>query len=315
MLQQEKLLSAYAPSSPSSSSPSTTVIESSSETSPSLKITDYEAEQDMGVDDMSHASGFHPEIDLSSPLPSANTSHPHPIPLSKNCKSSACDQGEVTNSCKCNIMHCEHISLQSNHRFLSQEARVACYLWQKDGIKDCHEALEEGGVVQPPHNLSSDLSQEEDACETETQVERMMRKVEEEDLGLKNADSYSDASTSTPRNPLSLQSTAATITSLPQSSSSSPNSSSICYKRRRLEEHQSKGAGIRVSCGGSAFTDPSTQQLNSLPESCDLMICGVCKSLFTSLPLFVGHKKSDSCRLRFVCHCRPDAAGERETCN
>lgn len=261
---------------------------------------------------MSHASGFHPEIDRSSPLPSANTSHPHPIPLSQTCKSPDSNQAETNPSCKCNIMQCKQSSVQCNHRTLP-DAVLVSDRWQRDAIKDCQQALAEGGVACPPHNLQSDLSQKEDACETEIQVERMMRKVGEGESGLKNAESCRDSSASTPQIPLSLQSTAATITSLPESSSP-PNSSSICYKRRRLEEHQSKGAGIRVSCGVSPFTAPSTQQLHSQPESCDLMICGVCKSLFTSLPLFVSHKKSSSCRLRFVCRCRPDET-EGPTCH
>lgn len=40
----------------------------------------------------------------------------------------------------------------------------------------------------------------------------------------------------------------------------------------------------------------------------DLMICGNCRTLFTSLPLFNKHKKDNNCRLRFVCKCNPQSS-------
>ncbi len=38
-------------------------------------------------------------------------------------------------------------------------------------------------------------------------------------------------------------------------------------------------------------------------QAYDILICGNCRTLFTSLPLFIQHKRSSKCRLRFVCHC------------
>lgn len=35
----------------------------------------------------------------------------------------------------------------------------------------------------------------------------------------------------------------------------------------------------------------------------DVLICGNCRTMFTSLPSFVLHKQQSKCRLRFVCHC------------
>jgi hypothetical protein len=39
-------------------------------------------------------------------------------------------------------------------------------------------------------------------------------------------------------------------------------------------------------------------------NNCDIMICGNCRTLFTSLPLFIQHKRLSKCRLRFVCRCQ-----------
>ncbi len=38
-------------------------------------------------------------------------------------------------------------------------------------------------------------------------------------------------------------------------------------------------------------------------QAYDILICGNCRTFFTSLPLFIQHKRSSKCRLRFVCHC------------
>ncbi|XP_054164865.1 putative mediator of RNA polymerase II transcription subunit 24 [Oppia nitens] len=43
--------------------------------------------------------------------------------------------------------------------------------------------------------------------------------------------------------------------------------------------------------------------IQTTQQTCDILICGNCRTLFTSLPLFIQHKKSSKCRLRFVCHC------------
>lgn len=40
-------------------------------------------------------------------------------------------------------------------------------------------------------------------------------------------------------------------------------------------------------------------------QSYDILICGNCRTFFTSLPLFIQHKRSSKCRLRFVCRCQP----------
>ena len=41
----------------------------------------------------------------------------------------------------------------------------------------------------------------------------------------------------------------------------------------------------------------------------DLMICGVCRSLFTSLDVFVSHKRSNDCKLT-VCRCHQRCCGD-----
>lgn len=39
-------------------------------------------------------------------------------------------------------------------------------------------------------------------------------------------------------------------------------------------------------------------------QTYDIMICGNCRTLFTSVALFVQHKRLSKCRLRFVCRCQ-----------
>lgn len=48
------------------------------------------------------------------------------------------------------------------------------------------------------------------------------------------------------------------------------------------------------------------QQLASpqVQPQVDILICGNCRTLFTSLPTFIQHKRISRCRLRFVCHCQ-----------
>lgn len=57
------------------------------------------------------------------------------------------------------------------------------------------------------------------------------------------------------------------------------------------------------------FLEPGRTRAEAFPlalnqmQSHDILICGNCRSFFTSLPLFIEHKRISKCRLRFVCHC------------
>jgi hypothetical protein len=68
-------------------------------------------------------------------------------------------------------------------------------------------------------------------------------------------------------------------------------------KRLRLD-HSSRSSW-------SSSTDTYTPNVSCDLSTADIMICGRCRSLFTSLTDFLSHKQSSNpCRLRFVCRCR-----------
>lgn len=76
-------------------------------------------------------------------------------------------------------------------------------------------------------------------------------------------------------------------------------SSSSSFKRMKLD--------LSPSC---LRQFPSSSPMNS-DQHPDIMICGICKSLFTCLESFIEHKKGNNkCRLRFVCRCQPDFEGK-----
>lgn len=257
----------------------------------------------MGVDDMSHASGFHPEIDVpSSPLPSSPPRPtPHHTKQTIESKDHDIRPNQETHMTRERIFNVRDECLaHPNHLLLPDECTEARDLWTGNRVSNCGLVLKESAVTtEAPHNLpESDVSQEESCLKSEAQVEQIMRQSGKADLGVKSPDSCNSR----------LQST---DTSCSQSSSSLAN---VCKRRRLEEHHQSKGSVVVVvSRDGSPFPDARTHE-NCIPASVDLMICGVCRSLFTSLPLFLRHKKSNSCRLRFVCHCRTrDTGSGQET--
>jgi hypothetical protein len=79
-----------------------------------------------------------------------------------------------------------------------------------------------------------------------------------------------------------------------QSCSQQQTSSSI--KRIKLDSPSSFQS---VASSTSMFCD--TNQPHP-----DILICGLCKSLLTSLDSFIEHKNGNKCRLRFVCRCQPN---------
>lgn len=71
----------------------------------------------------------------------------------------------------------------------------------------------------------------------------------------------------------------------------------------------SPSASSEMSVDVNLSSTSKRQRLESLPLTIpqmqtDILICGNCRTLFTSLPLFIQHKRSSKCRLRFVCHCQ-----------
>lgn len=85
------------------------------------------------------------------------------------------------------------------------------------------------------------------------------------------------------------------------SSSSSSPASGMNYKRPRLDMAPTQYASLITSQSLASHQLASHQSI--APDS-DIMICGKCKTLFTSLAPFIDHKKVNNCRLRFICHCQ-----------
>lgn len=56
--------------------------------------------------------------------------------------------------------------------------------------------------------------------------------------------------------------------------------------------------------GKRVTTDSAAKEEVTVKVDGDLLICGVCKCLFTSLPLFQKHKEKRACRRLSLCHCK-----------
>ena len=68
------------------------------------------------------------------------------------------------------------------------------------------------------------------------------------------------------------------------------NSTEVSQYRSSTSQLETRSSSTRVGGGVVCAND-------------DLMICGDCKSLFTSLPLFLKHRKKNACQRPPSCHC------------
>lgn len=173
--------------------------------------------------------------------------------------------------------------------------------------RDAHESLRVNDVG----------SQDAESSETETsQVEQMIEEVgrdgedlrEEQDSGCRNTGA--DRLLAFPVSPTDISSSIRkTFCSETCSASDARlNVSSVSCKRPRLEIPHANRFTLPLPCVSIRPHHSPPQLCDTLPgmssaSTADLMICGVCKCLFTSLSLFVSHKQRNNCRLRFVCRC------------
>lgn len=116
------------------------------------------------------------------------------------------------------------------------------------------------------------------------------------ELGLNAMDEDEMLTDSSAANPEKVSSDVAhSVSALPAASSATP---------ARDSSH-----GEAAPCKRFKLDVPVTSMASFAPAHLqpqfDVLICGNCRTLFTSLSNFVQHKKMGKCRLRFVCHCGP----------
>ena len=111
----------------------------------------------------------------------------------------------------------------------------------------------------------------------------------------------SPSSSSSSASPSSASPSFASPSSSSSSSASSSSASGMNHKRPRLDMAPTQYASLITSQSLASHQLASHQSI--APDS-DIMICGKCKMLFTSLAPFIDHKKVNNCRLRFICHCQ-----------
>lgn len=90
------------------------------------------------------------------------------------------------------------------------------------------------------------------------------------------------------------------------------DSNSVELSEKSVLHRQTSLNGDSKSIKSMALTASKRQRIEPYSSSIinqnscqDILICGNCKSLFSSLSCFIQHKRNSRCRLRFVCHCNP----------
>lgn len=206
------------------------------------------------------------------------------------------------------------------------------------GMAKGADKSEEGDTAHESRRVNYAGSQDSaEARQTEpSQVEQMIEEVEERDAQdskeTQNAvvrNESADPMHTFPDslcNSLSIKKTFCSSFSHQLSLPSIPDlRTDVACKRPRLEipAYEDPQTTAVPSCHATSTARPSrlSTRNDMLPvmgssseaeavSQVDLMICGVCKTLFTSLSLFITHKRRGSCRLRFVCHCQPATTNE-----
>lgn len=105
---------------------------------------------------------------------------------------------------------------------------------------------------------------------------------------------------------LSSSSSASTII-LSASSSSSASTVSVSKSNSQMNKRPRWDAPPPISnissCAQNQLASAYINNITDISDP-DIMICGNCKTVFTSLNVFIDHKNANKCRLRFVCHCQ-----------
>jgi len=95
-------------------------------------------------------------------------------------------------------------------------------------------------------------------------------------------------------------------------STNSATAMNLANKRPRIDflsPTQLPGTSPGTAVGGGLALQHSPGVPQSTATNCgvmlssDIMICGVCRSVFTVISDFLSHKRHSHCRLRFVCRC------------